>query len=264
MFLLACLLCAREITLLPDGKLHVYFLGVGQGDSTLIVTPSGSQIIIDGGPNQNLLEYLGKHLPFFDRTIELLVITHPDADHITAIPEVLERYDVSHIMLNGAIHSSGKYAQLLNSIAQNHIDVLLPTPSKDIVIDGVLFDCIWPEREIIGTMQSSQNAQSIVLRMFYKEHSVLFSGDLTRESENRILSKGTPVSADIMSVPHHGSHTSSSTGFLLSISPQLGIVSSGKNNRYGHPHNDVLDRYAFLGIPIKNTANVGSISLEFD
>jgi len=264
LFLLASLLCVREISLLPDGKLHVYILDIGQGDSFLIVTPSGSQIIIDGGPNQDVLEHLGGYMPFFDRTIELLVITHPDADHITAIPEVLNRYNVSHILLNGAVHSSGKYAQLLDAITQNHVAVLLPDPSKDIVIDGVYFDCIWPKKGIIGTTQSVQNAQSIVLRMLYRHHSFLFTGDLTKESENSILASGTQVSANIMSVPHHGSHTSSSTGFLLSVSPQLGIVSSGRGNPYGHPHTDVTNRYASLGIPIKNTATDGSISLEFD
>ncbi|MDP6561867.1 MAG: MBL fold metallo-hydrolase, partial [Candidatus Peribacteraceae bacterium] len=139
------LIFLREITLLPDGKLHLYVLDVGQGDSMLMVTPSGKQILIDGGPNLSTLSHLDRLLPFFDRTIEMIVLTHPDSDHITALPEVLKRYTIDHIVMTGVGHSSGRYDALLSEIQRRSIPVIYPDPSVDIVTgDGVLIDVLWP------------------------------------------------------------------------------------------------------------------------
>lgn len=260
---LATLLCAREISLLPDGQMHVYMLDVSQGDSFLVVTPSGKHILIDGGPSLSALTHLGTYLSFLDRTIELVVITHPDADHITAIPSILHRYKIERVMLSGAVHSSGKYEELLQSIADKKISVLLPDPEKDIEIDGVTLDVIWPPPSTFGASPRSQNNQSIVFRMLHGKDSILFTGDIEHGAEKDILSSGADIQANIMTAPHHGSRTSSSTGFILQVKPSLVLISAGKDNRYGHPHKIITDRYQSLGIPIKTTPEHGTVSIEF-
>jgi competence protein ComEC len=254
-------LCIREIALLPDGKLHVYVLNVGQGDSILMVTPSGKQILVDGGPNLSALTHLDRYMPFFDRTIEMIVLTHPDSDHITALPEVLKRYDVDRVLMTGAQHSSGAYDKLRSMIRDRSIPVLHPNPSKDIVMgDGVVLDVVWPSNSYSG----SSNNQSIVLRALYKDHAMLLTGDIEEKAEKMILATGADIRSDIIKIPHHGSRTSSSTGFLLAVDPDLGLISAGRDNRYGHPHAEVSDRYKHFGIPTKTTADEEVISLEFE
>jgi competence protein ComEC len=254
----------REISLLPDGKLHLYLFDVDQGDAIFLVTPSGKQIVIDGGPNLTALEHLGTHMPFFDRTIDLLVLSHPDADHITALPEVLKRYDVGRILMTGAEHTSGRYESLLNSITSRKIPVLLPHEGVDVVMgDGVQLDIIWPTVDALRSNEFSSNDLSVVLRVLYKEHSILLTGDIEEKAENAILATGADIRSDIIKVPHHGSRTSSSTGFLLAVNPDLALISAGKDNRFGHPHSDVMDRYQLFGITQKTTTS-GVISLVFD
>jgi|AP95_1055475.scaffolds.fasta_scaffold03874_3 competence protein ComEC len=258
--MIIALLLIREITLLPDGALHVHILDVGQGDAILLVTPSGKQVLIDGGPNLAALSHLDRLMPFFDRTIELLVITHPDADHITALPEVLRRYDIDRVLMTGAGHTSGRYDALRSVIESRSIPVVYPDPSVDISMeDGVVLDIIWPTTAYTG----ASNDQSIVIRVLYKDHAILLTGDIEHDAERAILATGADIRSDILKVAHHGSRTSSSTGFLLAVDPKVGIVSVGKDNRFGHPHTEVLDRYKRLGIPTKTTANAGVISLVF-
>lgn len=260
----ATLLITREIFLLPDGKLHLHMFDVGQGDSFLIITPQGKHVLIDGGPNLKTLEHLGRHMPFFDRSLELVILTHPDSDHITAIPEISKRYTIENILLSGAVHNSGRYEELLHSVINSDTNVILPDPQKTITIDGVALDILWPPTEIFGTDPRSQNNQSIVIRMLYGHSSILFTGDIERQAERAILATGADIHADIMTAPHHGSKTSSSTGFILEVNPSLVLISAGRDNRYGHPHTEITDRYAALGIPIKTTPIHGTVSLEFD
>lgn len=263
-------LLMREISLLPDGKLHVHVLDVGQGDALLLVTPSGAQVLIDGGPDLSLLSRLDTLMPFFDRTIELLVITHPDADHITALPEVLNRYTVKHVLMTGTDHTSGTYDALRSIIVEQAIPVIYPNPSVDISMgDGVVLDVVWPtvvetSHRNVSTTVSSNNNQSIVLRALYKNHSILFTGDIERTAEEMILRSGADIRSDTLKVAHHGSRTSSSTGFLLAVDPDLGLISVGRDNRFGHPHGVVIDRFAYFDIPIKTTADEGMMSLVFD
>lgn len=262
--LLMSALFVREIFLLPDGALHLHIFDIGQGDAMLVVTPTGSQIVIDGGPNLSLLEHLGDYMPFTDRTIELLILSHPDADHITALPSVLQRYNVKRVLMNGAIHHSGRYHAFLARIEESGAQVLFPDPEVDLVFgDGVTLDVIWPTPDSIGTDPASANNPSVVFRLFYKEHSILMTGDIERSAEEAILATGADIQSDILKVAHHGSRTSSSTGFLLAVAPGLALISAGRDNPFGHPHTDVVDRFGALGIPMRSTHKEGAISLTF-
>jgi len=265
MLLVLILLVHSELSLQPDGKLHVYFLDVGQGDSILLVSPSGKQILIDGGSNMSALEHLGKYMPFFDRTIELLVLSHPDSDHITALPEILQRYHVEQILLTGIQHGAGRYQALLHHLAEQGTRVIFSDPSQDIDIgDGLVLDVIWPPASVFGTHPKKANDTSIVIRALFGKESILLTGDIEEKAEKAILASGVDVHSTILKSPHHGSKSSSSTGFLLAVRPQLAIISVGKDNSFGHPHQEVLDRYAQMGITVRNTIEEGTISLALN
>lgn len=264
-FLIVGLLCMstlmlREISRLPNGNLHLHVLDVGQGDSILLVTPSGKQILIDGGPSLSTLEHLDDLLPFFDRTIELVVLSHADSDHITALPSVLDRYQIDLMLMTDDLHTTGKYTELVASISEKRIPVMIPDPTVDIDLgDGVVLDVIWPVRGWKG----SKNDRSVVLRALYRDHEILLAGDIEQKAEQAILALGSDVRSDVLKVAHHGSRTSTSTGFLLAASPQIAIVSAGRYNRFGHPHKEVMDRLAHFGTYIKTTANNGVVSMTF-
>ena len=268
--LLLCVLIAlnalaiREWLLQPDGHLHLHFFDVGQGDSALVITPRGQQIVVDGGPNLSPLEYLGRHMPFFDRTIELMILSHPDLDHVTALPEILKRYTVEAILFTGIEHKQGRYEALLQELTAQGTQVLLPDPKVDIEVEeGVVLDIIWPNQELLGQVVESPNDSSVVFRLLYGEHSILMPGDIEEAVEARIVASGHDIRSTVLKVPHHGSRTSSSTGFLLAVDPKLAIIPVGTDSPFGHPHQDVLDRYRALGIPTRHVGEEGGVSLRF-
>ena len=257
-----CALALREVLLLPDGKLHLYFLDIGQGDATFIVTPSGKQILVDGGPDMSTLEHLGIYMPFFDRSIDLVVLTHPNADHMTALPEVLRRYHVSSVLLSGSDYNLGRYSAMIEQILLQKISVVLADPATDIDMeDGVVLDILWPQSDTVSDFDV--NNASVALRLLYKDNSVLLPGDIEALAENIILQSGVPLRSTVLKAAHHGSKSSSSTGFLLAAEPELVIVSAGRDNRFGHPHAGVLDRLENMSIPLRSTAKEGTISLTF-
>jgi len=263
-FVVGILLASREHALQPDGKLHVHMLDVGQGDSILLQSPSGKQVLVDGGPDHSVLESLGRLLPFFDRRIEFVIVTHPEADHITGLSAVLRHYDVGAILLTGIDHSSMRYDAFLRSLLTRDIPLISPDPIEDIDLgDGLIVDILWPSSKMLGSAVKNPNNTSIVLRALFGDTSILLTGDIEEEAEMAILQRGDVVKANILKVPHHGSRTSSSTGFLLATKPSLAMISVGKNNSYGHPHREVLSRYRDLGIDLKTTAENGLISLTF-
>lgn len=236
LFLLSAL-CIREISLLPDGKLHMHVFDVGQGDSIFLVTPSGKQILVDGGPDLSTLRYLGRYMPLLDRSIDIVVMTHGDLDHRASLPEVLRRYDVSMLLT-----------------PQN------ADPTMDIALgDGTTLDIIWG-----NTPMKNRNDQSVVFRVLYKNYSILLTGDIEQKAEAAILATGADVRADTLKVAHHGSMTSTSTGFLLAVDPKEAFISAGRDNRFGHPHTEVLDRLERFGIPKETTAESGVISRVFE
>lgn len=248
------LLLAHEWVRLPDGKLHVELLDIGQGDGILITTPVGQRILVDGGPDLTLLERLGEELPFLDRGIDLMILTHSDADHVTSLPAVIERYKVKKILMTGVDAYSSRYRAFLDAIDKGDAEVILADSSNDIDLgDGLVLDVLWPIESMLGQNVEAPNNASIVAKLIWKDHEVLLTGDIEEEVERELLVHGVDVSSDILKVAHHGSKTSSSTGFLLAVNPDLALISVGKENNFGHPHQEILDRYENMGIKIKRT-----------
>lgn len=260
------LLTGREWMVSPDGHTHVHVLDVGQGDGIFIVGPSGQQVVIDGGPNLSALEGIGRRMSFFDRSIDVLVLTHPHADHLFAFPEILRRYDVGRVILTGAAYEQPRYEEFLQMLKDKQIPVIVADPSKDIAWDdGLQLDVLWPPPIHFGKeFKGDENDTSVVLKLIYGEDTVLFTGDMEEIEERAVLSARVDIDADILKVAHHGSRSSTSTGFLLKVSPEQAIISAGRDNSFGHPHKEVINRLNHFRIPIHVTAEEGTASIELD
>jgi competence protein ComEC len=248
---------------LPDGHLHVAFLDVGQGDAVLITTPSGRQILIDGGPSATVtLWEMGRHMPFWDRSLDVVVNTHPEADHLTGLPEVLERYRVDQIILPDVGNDTALYAAWQEAIAAEGA-TLVPAQAGGRMSLG---DGVWAEILHPGAAPAGErlNDHSVVLRVGLGGISFLLPGDIEAGVERRLAADGAPLGATVLKAPHHGSKTSSCEPFLTAVDPQVAVVSVGADNRFGHPAPEILARYAERGISVLRTDELGGIEFVTD
>lgn len=253
-----------QLPLLPSSTLRVHVFDVGQGDSILLTTPSGKHILVDGGPDLSLIEHLGKALPFFDRTIDLLVITHPNTDHLFALPFLLQHYPVRAALLPPTPSPLPLYQEILGILMYRGVPILSPHPDTDIHLhDGIVMDTLWPPPSLQNEWLHDPNNISVVLRVMHRGQSVLLTGDIEERAEMAILASGADLGTTILKVAHHGSKTSTSTGFLLASSPQAAVISVGRNNIYKHPHSSIVSRLRHFGIPVTTTAENGTFVEEF-
>ena len=246
---------AFPVSLLPlggPGDLEMAVLDVGQGDAILFTTPSGKHILVDGGPSSiQLARELGAVLPHWQRRIDVVVLTHPQEDHIGGLPGLLHRYDVRTEWDSGATHTTVA-ASMYGRRAGNRRTV---QAGDSFTIDGVTFEVLWPP----GDYQAKQlNDRSVVLRVSYGEVSMLLTGDFESAAQLALMSR-EDVSADVLKVPHHGSKTSSSA-FLRAVGPTVAIVSVGENNRFGHPTDETLA--ALSGAQLFRTDQDGRVTVK--
>lgn len=233
---------------LPDDKFHMYFLNIGQGDSTLIKTPENHQILIDGGPKNYVLQQLDQVMPFFDKTIDLVVITHPHADHIDGLVEVLKRYEVNAVLMTGVDYKSPSYDEFLKIVAVKKIQTYIAKNDEDFGFASVTFDVIYPDKALLGKKFINLNNSSIVMKVLYAGTTILMTGDMAFEEEDALIKTGLNLKADILKVGHHGSKTSTSQEFLNLVKPEIAIIQSGKGNNFGHPNKESLDRLKTSGV----------------
>ncbi|MFQ6028515.1 MAG: ComEC/Rec2 family competence protein, partial [Dehalococcoidia bacterium] len=228
----------------PDGKLHVYFLDVDQGDSTLIVTPGGRQVLIDGGPEtESATGALSEPLAFWDRSLDLVALTHLDADHSRGLLEVLDRYDVSAVMVGIDDPESSLYPQWQAMLDRNGAQVIPVVRGQQIRLEeGVLLEVLHPSSTSFTGSASDANNNGIVLRLVYGEVSFLLTGDIEAEAERQLLSSSLELQSRVLKVGHHGSDTSTTPEFLRRVNPELAVISAGANNPYGHPDAGVVSR----------------------
>lgn len=221
--------------------LKVYFLDVGQGDAALIVS-GNSQVLIDSGRNGRVtLEKLGKAMPFWDRKLETLIITHPDADHYGGFDEILDFYKVENVIKTETKNDSGEWSNLLDKLKNKKIIEINPIPGTKIIFpSGASMEIIYPNSDP-GNAEEDKNDNSVVTRLVFGENEFLFTGDLSKEGEAILLAKNPNIEADFLKVAHHGSHSSTSLEFIEKVNPKDAIISVGKNNTYGHPHKEVID-----------------------
>lgn len=253
--------------------LEIISLDIGQGDAILVKTPENQTILIDGGPNNKVLQKLGQHLPALAKRIDIVLLTHPHADHVTGLVEILKRYDVGAIILTGADLKTDVYSEFLKIIKEKNIPVVIAQAGEAIHFGKNLeFDILSPEQaedlvfnkknEGFGSDGNDVNDTSIVGKLIFNDFSIMFMGDATSKIENQLSIYGENLKSDILKVGHHGSKYSSSLQFLKFVSPKAAIIEVGAKNRYGHPSKSALSRLKMISANIFRTDLNGDIKIS--
>jgi competence protein ComEC len=252
------------------GELTFAVLNVGQGDALFLESPSGKQIIIDGGPDRNLLSELPKVLPWYDKHIDMIVVTNPDLDHYSGFLSLLNKnskYKVDYVLEPGTLSKTETYAILEKEIEDKNIKKILARRGQVIDIGGRAFlEILFPDRDVTNL---SSNDGSIVMKLVYGNTSIMLQGDSTSRIEEYLVSLNNEseienLSSNILKVGHHGSRTSSSETYVESVDPEYAVISSGVNNKFGHPHKEVLETLEKNKVKILDTCEMGTIIFKSD
>jgi competence protein ComEC len=246
-----------------DEYAYVHMLNIGQGDSFLIESKNHKRILIDGGRDAKVLTELEKVLPFGEKDIDVVIATHPDADHIGGLPFVFKRYDVGLFLTSKVNTDTKTFKTLFDSVKEENIPAYYARSSMNIKLDDETnFKILFPDRD---TTNWETNSASVVGRLQIGERSALFTGDSPSAIEH-LLAKTSPkdIDVDILKLGHHGSKTSTSMEFLKYTTPALALISAGVGNSYGHPKQEVLDELKSLDIPWVSTQDVGTFTIKTD
>lgn len=258
------LLCAVCLGSLGDSRLHVYYFDIGQGDAILVRTPGGEYVLIDGGPDELVLDELAAVMPFYERKIDVMMLSHPHADHVNGLIDILERYDVQTVMITGVQYSSAVHDRFLELIEKEDARLILVDGSADYRLGNVLMDVVYPVRSILGEKIENLNNASISFRLLYGDQSFYFSGDLEEEGEEELVKLGLDLSADVLKAGHHGSRTSTTAEFLELVGPRWAVISCGVGNRFGHPHPETIRKLQERDITIYRTDLDGTVEMASD
>jgi len=221
---------------LNDHRLHLVFLNVGQGDAIYIKTPDNHKILIDGGPQNVILDQLNAVMPFLGRELDLIVLTHPHADHLEGLVELINRLRVKNILINGADYDDAAYYEFLKIIRGKNIKIFFAESDQDFFLGDTVLDILYPFEQITGQTFENINNSSIVMKISYKDFSVLLGGDAEKEVEMELLEEKINLNSDIFKASHHGSRTANNPDFINAIKPFFVVIQCGLNNDYGHPH----------------------------
>ena len=243
--------------------LTVSFLDVGQGDAILVQTPDGYEMLVDGGRDNSILRELSERQEVFDRTIDVVVATHPDLDHVAGLVDVLERYEVKTIVMTENEGESGAAAAFAAAAPNEGAEIIFADAGQVLQLGASTTIQIFAPTGDESKLES--NAASIVLRVVYGNTSFLLSGDAPQEIENYLVETyGTQLDSYFLKLGHHGSKTSTSESWLDTVTPKYAVVSAGLDNRYGHPHQEVMQRVFKRNIQTSHTGTDGTIVFESD
>lgn len=253
--------CWKEVFILQGpAELKVDFLDVGQGDSVFIETPEKYQILIDGGPTSAVLQKLSERMPFWDRSIDMVILSHPEKDHMQGLLDVLQRYKVDYFVWTGVVKQDAenkKLAELLNKASK----IVIATAGEKIKIGNAEIDILYPIENLSGKeLKNTSNDAGVVSKLIYGKNSFLFTGDISATAEKKL----SDINADVLKVAHHGSKYSSSDLFLAAVSPKIAVISVGVKNTYGHPTPEVLQRLSNYDINVLRTDQSGDINFISD
>jgi len=247
----------------PAGGLKVAVFDIGQGDCLFIETPQKHQILIDGGPSNKVVEKLGQQMPFWDKTIDLIILTHPDYDHLRGLLDVLDNYQVKNIVWTGELSEGKTFEAWQEKIKSENAKITLVKAGAKVIAGQVEMDILYP-MELPKQDSKNNNDSSIVSRMTFGQTTFMFTGDANREAEQNIIANNKNIESNVLKVSHHGSHSATSPEFLINIKPELAVISVGANNSYGHPHQEVLSSLAEFGIKVMRTDLAGDIKITSD
>ena len=246
-----------------DTKLHVIACNVGQGDAILIQRIN-TQILIDSGPNDSVLNCLGKYMPFWDRTIELAILTHPDKDHSGGYLDVFKHYKIKDFLtndLNNKLFSS-QYIELLEKeVGGSGTEVIYPQTGMGIRVGLIYLDILHPDRTF---GDSKTNNYSIVNLLKFGNFKAIFTGDIEDLISDEVATNSKIQTVDYIKVPHHGSKNGLSEKLLQAIKPKVAVISVGRKNSYGHPHREVLEILEKYDVNIKRTDEMGDVEIISD
>ncbi|MBI2616670.1 hypothetical protein HYW55_00890 [Candidatus Gottesmanbacteria bacterium] len=268
---------------LPDGLLHIVFCNVGQGDGAYIRTPENLDMVIDGGPNDSILLCLGKHMPFYDRTIDIVLLTHPQKDHLQGLISLIKRYSVKYFISGLEENDTEGYRMLIEELSRQQIPLKNLFAGDHFELGSVEFTVVWPEKNwvfshvdladypnslisgaILGlSTETDINDFSYYINLSYGSFHTLFTGDGDIRIQPDILRLGLLQPVTVLKVPHHGSKTGMSREFLDFIRPELAVISVGKNS-YGHPSKEAIDLLRNRSIQLRRTDVDGDIEVVSD
>jgi competence protein ComEC len=302
-------LLVSAVFTLPDGKLHLVFCDVGQGDGAYVRFPDGHDMVVDGGPGDAILSCLGRSMPFWDKTIDIVVLTHPQADHMNGLLSVLDRYTVGKVMRSDVDVPTQGYKGFFERIQKKSVPVEFVTTGDTVSVGSTTLSVVWPSamqvakaknrdsgfdirdsefavrdsivdgrdaksgENVLGIEASASSADkppgdvndySVVFRLSYGDFDALFTGDadarVEADYDERVLAERH---IEVLKVPHHGSRTGMTEAFLDTVSPDVAIISVGKNN-YGHPTAEILSKLAMKNSRVLRTDKEGDIEIVSD
>lgn len=247
--------------------LQVTFFDVGQGSAVFIQTPQRQQILIDGGPDDAVLEKLGEAMPFWDRSIDLVILTHPESDHLSGLIQVLKRYHINQVVWTGVVRDISEYVAWQEELQKEKADVKIARTGQRVDCSVreypvCYLEILFPFDNLTGQKFQNSNDTSMVAKLVFGSTTFLFTGDIHSRTEERLIESGSNLDVDILNVAHHGSKTSSSEEFIDAVSPQAAVISAGRDNPYGHPHQEVLENLS--GARILRTDLSGDIKIFSD
>jgi competence protein ComEC len=260
----------------PEKKLHLIACDVGQGDAILAIYGT-TQILVDGGATDKVIDCLGTHMPFWDRKIEVVLLTHPQLDHFGGLSEVFKRFQVERFVATGLDSSSQAYQALISMVGGSGVQVVNPTTGM-VIRSGLLYlDIVWPSSDfqiatggistsnVLGAFTSKKdpNDFSVVANLRLGEFDALLTGDIGPKVISEIIRTGKVRDVEYIKVPHHGSKNGLTKELLEIASPEIAVISVGKNS-FGHPHKEILDLLKEYGIQTKRTDKDGDVEIVSD
>lgn len=254
-----------------DGKFHVVFCDVGQGDAIFLRTPKGLDVLVDGGPADAVLSCLSRHMPFWDRDLELVILTHPHADHLNGLISVAKRYKISVFATEDVRNNTATFRALEDELKRQNIKIrYLYGGDRFLFKDGVSLSIVGPSRNFIeqtsptGIIGEKSEFANIETLFAYKDFSVLLTGDSQAVEIKEAILIGRVGEIDILQVPHHGSKTGLDSEVLDVLEPKLAVISVGKENTYGHPAKEIIEILRDKDIRKLRTDEVGEIEIVSD
>lgn len=265
LFLAFCVVLIFYYSQRLSGKYLTFaMLDVGQGDALYIESPTGRQVLVDAGPPKKVLSRLSRLMPLFDRSLDAIIITNPDSDHIAGFLDVLKVYKVREMLEAGTFNDSETYKNLKEKIKDKNIHETLARQGMHMDLGGGAYlDILFPDHDVSDW---TTNDGSVVALLTYGETSVMLTGDATTETERLVLSEvdAKALDVDILKVGHHGSRTSTSDEFVTALTPTYAFISSDGGKKYGHPHRETLETLSRHGVKILRTDELGTIIMRSD